>query len=263
MITPVEKELEDEPGVLAKGRMLSVRGEPLLLADWDRAAFLHFEVDPGVLRQSVPYPLDLYDGRAFVSLVTFTMRRLRCVRAQRLTEWLMKPIGTQPYLNVRTYVCHRGEPGIFFLAEWMTNPFSLYLGGPLFGLPYRYGEACYQNEPATGRARGEVRGASGTLFSYQVACENGPPVFLPAERGSLDEFLVERYTCFTQWHRWRRAFRVWHPPWRIAEASAAVPECGLLEQSGPWFQNARLQGAHLSPGCHDVWMGRPQSAGFG
>src|SRR4051794_30979860 len=85
MITPVEKELEDEPGVLAKGRMLSVRGEPLLLADWDRAAFLHFEVDPGVLRQSVPYPLDLYDGRAFVSLVTFTMRRLRCVRAQRLT----------------------------------------------------------------------------------------------------------------------------------------------------------------------------------
>jgi uncharacterized protein YqjF (DUF2071 family) len=241
--------------------MLSVRGEPLLIADWDRAAFLHFEVDPEVLQKSVPYPLDLYEGRAFVSLVAFTMRRLRCKRAQRVTEWLMQPIGTHPYLNVRTYVRHGGEPGIYFLAEWMTNPLSLYLGGPVFGLPYRRGRARYHNEPEAGRAWGEVTDATGAMFNYHAACESGDPEFRPAERGSLDEFLVERYTCFTYWRGWRRAFRVWHPPWHLAEAKAAVPEGGLLEKSGDWFHRANLLGAHLSPGCHDVWMGRPRGAG--
>lgn len=246
------------PGDAAKERMLSVRGERLLLADWDRAAFLHFEVAPQILQQSVPYPLDLYEGRAFVSLVAFTMRRLRCVRLQRLTEFLMRPIGTHPYLNVRTYVHHRGEPGIFFLAEWMTNPLSLYLGAPLFGLPYRKGEARYHNEPEAGRAQGEVCDASGARFIYHATCGNGDADFRPAARGSLDEFLVERYTCFTKWHRWRRAFRVWHPPWQLTKASAAMPETGLLGKSGTWFQGARLWGAHLSPGCQDVWMGRPR-----
>jgi uncharacterized protein YqjF (DUF2071 family) len=238
--------------------MLSVRGERLLLADWNRAAFLHFEADPQVLQRSVPYPLDLYEGRAFVSLVAFTMHRLRCVRLQRLTEWLMRPIGTHPYLNVRTYVCHRGEPGIFFLAEWMTNPLSLYLGAPLFGLPYRKGEAHYHNEPEAGRAQGEVIDASGTRFTYHANCGDRDVDFRPAERGSLDEFLVERYTCFTKWHRLLRAFRVWHPPWQLAKATASVQEAELLEKSGAWFHSARLWGAHLSPGCQDVWMGRPR-----
>ncbi len=54
---------------------------------------------------------------AYVSLVAFTMRGLR----PRLGgAALLKPIATHEFLNVRTYVKHRGERGIYFLADGVS-----------------------------------------------------------------------------------------------------------------------------------------------
>jgi hypothetical protein len=74
----------------------------------------------------------------------------------------------------------------------------------------------------------------------------------------LDEFLLERYTAFTEWWNLRRYFRVWHAPWPVTPISAAVDDSGLLAQTGQWKSRARLVAAHYSPGVQDVWMGRPQ-----
>ena len=41
------------------------------------ALFIHFEVDAERLQRDVPFPLDLRDGKAYVSLVAFTMRAMR------------------------------------------------------------------------------------------------------------------------------------------------------------------------------------------
>ncbi|MBI3881156.1 MAG: DUF2071 domain-containing protein [Verrucomicrobia bacterium] len=109
------------PSAAAIERMRSRRGEPLFVADWERALMLHLEVDADELQRAVPFPLDLRDGRAFVSLVAFTLRGMRPAFGGRLGAWLMKPIATHHFLNVRAYVRHRGEPGIFFLAEWLSN----------------------------------------------------------------------------------------------------------------------------------------------
>ena len=115
----------DTPSEMARQRMLSVRGEPLFYATWDQAVFIHYEADPLALQRCVPFPLDLHNGRAFVSLVAFTLKRMRPRRGGRLTEWLLKPIATHEFLNVRTYVRVNGEPGIFFLAEWLSNRLSV------------------------------------------------------------------------------------------------------------------------------------------
>ena len=61
----------------AKERLLSRRGEPLFYANWDNVLFIHYEIEPNELQRSIPYPLDLYHGRAFVSLVAFTIRGMR------------------------------------------------------------------------------------------------------------------------------------------------------------------------------------------
>jgi len=119
--------------------MLSVRAQPLFYATWDGAVFIHYEAGPDVLQRCVPFPLDLHQKRAFVSLVVFTVRRMRPRRGGRIGEWLFKPIATREFLNVRTYVRANNEPGIFFLAEWLSNRLSDPLGPPVFGLPYRYG----------------------------------------------------------------------------------------------------------------------------
>ncbi len=65
--------------------MLLARGEPLFLADWDRTLMLHYEIAPELLQPFVPFELDLWNGRAHVSLVAFTMRGLRPRRGGWIT----------------------------------------------------------------------------------------------------------------------------------------------------------------------------------
>src|SRR4051794_7560155 len=101
----------------ARIRMLSMPLEPLFIADWEQVLMIHYEVDPTALQSAVPFKLDVREGRAFVSLVAFSMRGMRPRFGGQLTAWLLKPIATHDFLNVRTYVEHDGEQGIYFMAE--------------------------------------------------------------------------------------------------------------------------------------------------
>ena len=238
----------------ARHRMLHSPGEPLFYASWARAVMIHYEVDPDALQREVPFELDLRAGRAFVSLVAFTLRRMRPRRGGRISEWLLKPIATHEFLNVRTYVRTNHEPGIFFLVEWLSNRLSVPLGPPVFGLPYRYGRITYRHSQPTEGIRGRVD-AKGGSFCYQGSAAS--EVLAPCEAGSLTEFLMERYTAFTQPGRGsRRLFRVWHEPWPQTPVNIETTATDLLATSGAWWETAEYIGANYSPGV-EVWMGRP------
>jgi uncharacterized protein len=237
----------------AKRRMLAKAGEPLFLARWDRAVFIHYEADPVLLQRQIPFPLDLCDGRAFVSIVAFTLLRMRPRVGGRFGEWLFKPIASHEFLNVRTYVRHAGEPGIFFLAEWLSNPLSVRLGPPTFGLPYRFGQLRYAHARDDGEIRGTVAANEGRL-EYRAA--SAATSLDPSEAGSLNEFLLERYTAFTCQRRRRRLFRVWHEPWQHTPIEIEITANNLLASTGTWWRNAEYVGANYSPGV-EVWMGRP------
>jgi hypothetical protein len=98
-------------------------------------------------------------------------------------------------------------------------------------------------------------------FEYHAVLEAGAPCdFAPCEHGSLDEYLLERYTAFNCVGRRRQFFRIWHPPWPQSEAKVEFANLSLLQQNWPWFANARLVAANYSPGLPGVWMGRPHIA---
>jgi len=234
-------------------RLLAHAGEPLFLAAWERSVFIHYEADPSLLQRQVPFALDLWEGRAFVSLVAFTLWRMRPRLGGRLGEWLFKPIASHEFLNVRTYVRHSGEPGIFFLAEWLSNRLSVKLGPRLFGLPYRFGHIRYEHANHESVVSGTVETNEG-LLRYRSRPSGGD--FRPSEAGSLTEFLLERYTAFTRHRRRRRLFRVWHGPWEQIRIEVDVSADDLLASTGAWWKNAELIGANYSPGV-EVWMGRP------
>ncbi|HWA24967.1 MAG TPA: DUF2071 domain-containing protein [Lacunisphaera sp.] len=257
---PGSPALTGEIGHAALSRMLSVPNEPLLYADWERTLMIHYEVDPVELAAHVPFPLDLHEGRAFVSLVAFTLRGMRPRRGGWLGKWLMRPIATHGFLNVRTYVRSNGEAGIYFIAEFLNKWLSLKLGPALFGLPYRFARLNYDHDPAAGRIAGLVHEIPGSAaFAYHATLDED--VLMPATAGSLTEWLMERYTAFTVRHGCPLLFRVWHPPWPKAAATVRVTDDSLLRKNLPWFANARLAGAHYSPGVFEVWMGRPHPVG--
>lgn len=202
--------------------------------------FIHFEMEPAMLQTAVPFTLDVREGRAYVSVVAFSQERLRFAFGGRVTDWVGGLFANHAFLNVRTYVRRAGERGIYFLAEWVPNRWAAVIAPPLFGLPYRIGRLDY------GNLCGEVTADEGR-FKFRV--EPPPSVKYDAcERGSLDEFLLERYAAFTRWRGWRRSFRVEHEPWPQTRVAVRIEDDGLLRARWPWWASARLLMANLSPG---------------
>jgi uncharacterized protein YqjF (DUF2071 family) len=231
----------------------------MLTADWDRTLMIHYEVAPEKLQPFVPFPLDVRDGKAYVSLVAFTMRGLRPKSGGVLTALPFKPITTYELLNVRTYVRHAGVSGIYFLAEWVQNLLSVPLGRLAFGLPYRWGNIGYQHDHEHGVLHGEVRARSGGgALRYRAKMVTS--VFSPCVCGSSSEWLMERYTALTAWRGWKRRFRVQHDPWLQCAVDAAVLDQSLLSLTGDWARYARLMGANYSPGLQKVSMTPPTPA---
>ncbi len=223
------------------------------VADWLDAVFIHYEVDPKALAEAIPFPLDTHEGKAYVSLVAFTMHGMRPKRGGRGTRWLTAPIATHQFLNLRTYVKHRGQYGIFFMKEWLNAPLAVRLGRFTFGLPYHRAEIVYEH------GEDEVCGtvtAAGKALQYGARPDGTPA---PAEAGTRDAFLLERYTAFTNAGRRPKFFRVWHQPWKVQPlANLQIVRDDLIKNDDhPWSNTARLIGGHFTRGVEGVSMGRP------
>lgn len=234
------------------------REVPLMCSDWDRTLMVHYQVDPAELQPQIPFPLDLHRGKAYVSLVMFMLRRLRPHALPEVFHPLLRPVSEHGFLNVRTYVRVGETTGIFFLAEWLPNRLSVAFGPPMYGLPYRFGTLDYHHDHERGRLRGYVHPADEPAeLTYRYA---GPALndFAAAQPDTLDEFLLERYTAFTQRGRTRRHFDIWHEPWpQVRVDEIELIDDGLTYHTGPWRDASEVVAAHYSPGVRNVWMGRP------
>lgn len=233
-----------------QGLIGTMRSKALFIADWIDAVFLHFRIDPSDLQPAVPLELDCFDGDAFVSLVAFTQRNLRPTVGGRIAAWLATPLASHEFLNVRTYVrCGDGR-GIFFLAEWIPNRLACLIGPRTYGLPYRLGRLSYRP--------GERCVSDGiSNLRFQISHSTDEPAF--CRPGSLDHFLLERYTAFTHRRGVIRRFDVMHDPWPIRRASARLMETALLRRSGDWPSDARFALADTSSGVRDVSISAPRT----
>lgn len=228
------------------------------VADWRHMLFVHYRVPAVILQPHVPHPLDLHDGSAWISLVFFMLENMRPPCTGAIGRALCRPISEHPFLNVRTYVRAEAGPGIHFLAEWIPNRLSAWLGPRTYGLPYRLGSfdcdlaggtggvGCVSvTDPALGARLG---------LSFPVQ----PEPLVTAMPGTTDEFLLERYAAYTYRNGVHRCFRVAHASWRFHRATWLRADPTLLGAAFPWFAAAELHCAHLTPGVRDVRMSRPR-----
>jgi uncharacterized protein YqjF (DUF2071 family) len=228
----------------------------MFVADWVNVSFVHFAVSPGDLQLRIPFELDTFDGISYISLVAFTQRRLRPAIGGRIAEWLSTPLACHEFLNVRTYVRHRGERGIYFLAEWIPNRLAALIGPALYGLPYRVGRLQFNQSVEGDRFTVNVTGREGCVeFGGTI---DKPRDFSVARDGSLAAFLIERYTAWTYHRRVVRRFRIQHEPWLQCSADVTLRRADLLQNlCGGWFDAPPI-GAHFSPGVFNVAIGRPE-----
>jgi uncharacterized protein YqjF (DUF2071 family) len=225
---------------------------PWFIADWRDALFVHYAIDPAVLRPHVPFELELFEGRAWVSLVAFTQRGLRPAFGGRWTAWAMAPVATHAFLNLRTYVRGAdGVAGICFLAEWIPNRLSRVVGPLMYGLPFRLGRLRYE---------AQTRAVRAGRHGWRAEIVESEDEVVVAGAGTVEEFLLERYTAFTARQGRGYCFHIRHEPWRWRRVGVRIVDDSLLRAAVPWFGEATLRGAHWSHGLDGVRMSGPRRA---
>jgi hypothetical protein len=219
------------------------------LAEWTDALFIHFRGDRKLLQPQIPLELDPFDGSAFISLVAVTQRRLRPSWGGQGTGLLTTALARNAFLNLRTYVRHGSQAGIYFMGEWISNRLMALIGPAMYGLPYQLARLDYRI--VAGGSTRRVTAASGE-FACRASWDSAAAAQIcPA--GSQEEFLLERYTAFTLRGGVLRRVQVAHAPWRQVPAQTIIHRSDLLGLALP-----PPCSAHYSPGLTDVGIGRSQ-----
>ncbi|MEM1211238.1 MAG: DUF2071 domain-containing protein [Planctomycetota bacterium] len=199
---------------------------------WHDLLFAHWpvsEADAARLQAGLPegVGLDRYDGVAYLGVVPFGMRG---IGLRGLPAW--GPLSTFPEINLRTYVRVKGRRGVWFYSLDAASWTGVRMARSAFCLPYfnavmamsqqEDGWIAYRSE----RVKGERWGGPGALFEGRYRGVPGSTAET-SEAGSLEAFLTERYSLFTQasWGPWKgRVLRadIRHEPWRLRLAEAEI-----------------------------------------
>lgn len=212
---------------------------------WLDLAFLHYRVEADAMRQLIPKELEIqeFDGSAWVGVVPF---RMAGVMRRGIPD--MPGFSSFLELNVRTYVEHRGRPGVWFFSL-DTNSWPFVFGGRyVYGLPYhpaRMRQTVSDGWHTFASARRD--GRASFLARYRPTGETGF-----ANAGGFEHWATERYCLYS--HGARRGLErvdVHHAPWPLRKAEAEISDCEILSAAG-----IRLEGqnpvCHFSTGVHVV-----------
>ncbi|MBC9798254.1 YqjF family protein [Sinomicrobium weinanense] len=170
--------------------------------EWNNAVFLHWRVEPEELKKFVPDELeiDLHNGEAWVSLVAFTMEK---IRYRYLPSF--PPISDFDEINIRTYVRYRDKPGVYFLSIEGGTKISCEVAKRLSELPYRYS--------TMNRDKGIYTSLNQNYNDHlNIKYTIGSPV---RDRTPLDHWLIERYALFQDTERTINTFDIHHVAWPV------------------------------------------------
>jgi uncharacterized protein YqjF (DUF2071 family) len=212
-----------------------------LSAEWRHLVMVNYDIDPAVLRPSVPLgtELDSWKGRTFVSLVGF---RFLCTRVLGLPIPFHRDFEE---VNLRFYVRRQagGESrrGVVFIKEVVPKTAIALVARWCYNENYvaLSMHSCVQLPEASSGMRGAVEygwGSRPKASSVRAEFHGEPGHPAP---GSQEEFIAEHYWGYvTQRDGTAMEYRVEHPPWRVWRASEARLDCDVEQFYGRQFRDA-------------------------
>jgi uncharacterized protein YqjF (DUF2071 family) len=200
------------------------------LQRWRSLLFVHWTVPVDVLRPLVAPSLeiDTFEGRAFVGLIPFDIPEMRPVKM------LPPPPTAGRFLetNLRTYVKHEGQAGIWFFSLEAASSLTVLGARAGYGLPYFKAEMRWRRDGERVEYHSERRWPAPRPATLDVGYEIGAPRG-PAVPGTLEHFLIERYVLFAR-HPVLGLVegRVRHQPYPLREARVDRLDQSLLSAAG-------------------------------
>lgn len=170
--------------------------------EWNNAIFMHWQVNLQELEKFVPKELeiDLYDGKPWVSLVAFTMEK---IRPKNLPAF--PPISDFDEINIRTYVKSNNKTGVYFLSIEGGNKISCKVAKGISELPYRYSRIKRNSHQySSNNPKTNDKLNVGFLVGADIKHKN-----------ALDRWLTERYALFQDTEKSINEYEIHHLEWPI------------------------------------------------
>lgn len=203
----IERDVTHRPWPLPSGPWL-------MFQSWRDLLFMHWPVPAAALRPLVPEPLaiDTHGGSAWIGITPF---RITGLRAHLLPA--VPGLSDFPELNVRTYVRYGDKAGVWFFSLDTSNAFAVVAARIGYHLPYHTADIDVVSRDGWFECT-SVRDDAQLAVRYRAAGDARP-----AEPGSLDHFLCERYALFVvDEGRHVRRGDIHHRPWPLQPAEAVI-----------------------------------------
>lgn len=170
--------------------------------EWNDAVFLHWQIPFNLLRECVPHhlALDSFEGHCYVSLVAFTMQKIRPRYLPAVSF-----ISDFDEINLRTYVSHGGKQGVYFLNIEGAKPLSVAIARYLSGLPY---------ENAGIRRSEGIYKSVNPIKNFHLDLEFTIRKPVP-EKTPLVTWLTERYCLYVEQRNALYRYDIHHEEWEI------------------------------------------------
>jgi uncharacterized protein len=188
---------------------------------WNDLLFLHYSVEPEVIRAKVPDVLtvDTYRQRAWITVAPFWINHLRPPGVPSV-PWF----SNFNEINVRTYVSYGGKPGIYFFSLDASNLSAVWGARVFYRLPY-WQASMKVSGKGTGRIDYSTKRQHGPKPAT-LQCSYGPtsPRSFHATPGSLEHFLTERYCLYSVTRKRLYRGEIHHLPWALQSASVEIQQ---------------------------------------
>ncbi|WP_299311945.1 DUF2071 domain-containing protein [uncultured Aquimarina sp.] len=172
--------------------------------EWNSAFFLHWRVDYSELKKFVPKELeiDLFEGSAWVSLVAFSMEKIR-------PKYLpyFPPISNFNEINIRTYIKSGKKTGVYFLSIEGAKKISCKIAKKISDLPYRYSK---MKRTTNTYASFNKDYKDCFKIQFKIGKEHNT-------KSRLDIWLTERYALFQDTNDSINEYEIHHPEWSLQE----------------------------------------------
>src|SRR4029078_1787059 len=199
-------------------------GQPVMHQEWGKLLFIHWRIDPTILRPHIPRSLeiDTYGNSACIGIVPFTMWDIRGLPPY------MPPIpglDSMHELNVRTYVHHNGVPGVWFFSLDANSTAAVLAARSFYHLPYYSADIDLQGKR---KIKYRLKRREDPPAQFKATWAVGDP--LPkAQPGSREFFLTERYLLYSEFEGQIYRARIYHEPWELYKAELTDFGSTMLE----------------------------------
>ena len=210
------------------------KGNWIYYQEWNSVLFLHWVVPFELLRKSIPSNLniDTFDGKCYVSLVAFTMEK---IRPKFITSIAF--ISDFDEINIRTYTENDNKKGVYFLNIEAGKSISAFIAKVISGLPY---------EKANIKRTKKLYNSNNLKKGFQLSAEFEVKEEI-SNKTELDKWLTERYCLYLDHGNELYRYDIHHKEWEIKKVD--IKSLNVNYQIGEIALNEReLNLTHYSEG---------------